>query len=87
MNKSVSSYVPKDRAFSRTQSLNIGLSLTGAAQVAGYQQLCTRIYNIQELPVDANLTSFLKMMDTTKAQKKERPRSKKGKAGRSKGRY
>ena len=39
LNKSVSSYAPKDRTYSRTNSLDTRIAIAGAIKIVGYYQL------------------------------------------------
>ena len=66
MNQSVSSYAPKTKTHSKTKSLEARVSLAAAIDIAGYEKVWRRIFNVFSLDLDDNLASVLKTMDEEK---------------------
>ena len=62
MNKSVSSYAPKDRTFSTTNSLLTRVSIAGAVQGANNFQVWTNIFREIRLLLDQLLELFFSNM-------------------------
>ena len=83
MNKSVSSYAPKDRTFSTTKSLLTRVSIAGAVQGADNLQVWRNIFRKIRLPLDQLLEQFFTNMDKHKAAKHKRQATKEGKLRRS----
>ena len=80
----MASYAPKDRTFSRTQSLHTRISIAAAVQVCGYFKLWSRIFEELNVPMDEIFARHLRIMDTVKSKKNARAATKEGKSRRSK---
>ena len=87
LNKSVSSYAPKDRTFCSTQSLATRVSIAAAVQIAGYHVFWTGVFRSLNLEVNDNLTAHLTQLDRSKEKRRIISATKEGKARRSKSRY
>ena len=84
MNKSVSSYAPKDRTFSTTKSLLTRVTIAGAVQGTNNLKVWRNVFRKIRLPLDPLLEQFFTNMDKHKAAKNKRQSTKEGKLRRSK---
>ena len=84
MNKSVSSYAPKDRTFSTTKSLLTRVTIAGAVQGTTNLIVWRNVFRKIRLPLDPLLEQFFNNMDKHKAAKNKRQSTKEGKLRRSK---
>ena len=83
LNKSVASYAPKDRTFSRTQSLHTRVSIAVAVQVCGYFKSWSQILEELNVPMDENFAQQFRIIDTVKYKKNARAATKEGESRRS----
>ena len=83
MNKSVSSYAPKDRTFSTTKSLLTIVPIAGTVQGFNNLRVWRNIFREIRLPLDQLLEQFFTNMDKHKAAKHKRQATKEGKLRRS----
>ena len=87
MNNSVSSYAPKSRTYSTTNSLEARVNIAAATQVIGYEKFWGKIFNEFQLSMDDNEIHVLQYKDNRKLKKKTRQQTKEGKRNRSKLKY
>ena len=87
MNNSVSSYAPKSRTYSTTDSLEARVNIAAATQVIGYEKFWGKIFNEFQLSMDDNLIHVLQYKDNRKLKKKSCQQTKEGKRNRSKLKY
>ena len=66
MNKTVSTFVPKDKTFSTTESLDIRIGVTGSVQILGYQSFLWQAFSLFHLFFDDNVAVFFERMDKSK---------------------
>ena len=83
MNTSVSSYAPKNKHYSGTDSLLTRVGISGACQVVGYAAFWTKVYRACGTDIDPNLLSILSSRDEKKAKNNTRAGTKQGKSKRS----
>ena len=87
MNTSVSSYAPKNKHYSGTDSLLTRVGIAGACQVLGFAALWTKVYEAYETNIDPNLLSILTMRDEKKVKSNARVGTKQGKSKRSRNKH
>jgi len=83
MNTSVSSYAPKNKHYSGTDSLLTRVGIAGACQVIGFAAFWTKVYQAYETDIDPNLLSILSSRDEKKVKNNARAGTKQGKSKRS----
>ena len=79
----MASYAPKDRTFSRTQSLHTRVSIAVAVQVCGYFKSWSQILEELNVPMDENFAQQFRIIDTVKYKKNARAATKEGESRRS----
>ena len=87
LNRSVSAFAPKDRTFSKTESLRTRIDIAGAIRNVGNEEFIRRIFSKLGLNFDPNLKKFLRSIDIRRLKHKTRAATKEGKSKRSKARY
>ena len=87
LNKSVSSYAPKDRTFCSTKSLMTRVSIAAGVQVQGYHIFWNEVFSNLNLDLNRNLSGHLEKLDKNKETRKRISATKEGKIRRSKSRY
>ena len=83
MNTSVSSYAPKNKHYSGTDSLLTRVGIAGACQVIGYAAFWTKVYQAYLADIDPNLLSILSLRDEKKLKSNAHAGTKEGKSKRS----
>ena len=86
LNRSVSAYAPKDRTYSKTESLMTRVDIAAAIHNVGHETFWRRIFRVLNLHFDDNLVRFLRSLDVRKQKQKLRAATKEGKSRRSKSR-
>ena len=69
LNKSVTCYAPKDRTYSKTNSLDTRVAVAGAIQEVGYYSLWKQIFDFHCVRMDDSFKKYLKIMDLIKKNK------------------
>mgnify|MGYP005633523529 CR=1 FL=1 len=87
MNTSVSSYAPKNKHYSGTDSLLTRVGIAGACQVLGFAAFWTKVYEAYETDIDPNLLSILTTRDEKKMKSNARAGTKQGKSKRSRNKH
>ena len=87
LNKSVSSYAPKDRTFSTTKSLKTRVDIAASVQVSGQSVLWNRTLPRFNVKVNPTLDRHFRQMDVRKENKRRIARTNEGKIRRNKKRY
>ena len=62
MNKSVSAFAPKEKTFSKTESLDTRVGIAAGIQILGYHDFWVLIFEDYGMRTDDNLRKFLKRM-------------------------
>ena len=83
MNQSVSSYAPKTKTYSKTNSLDARVALAAAIEVAGYRRVWEKIFFAFGVDLNENLSKVLAKMDHEKLMKSLKAISGEGKLRRS----
>jgi hypothetical protein len=83
MNQSVSSYAPKTKTYSKTNSLDARVALAAAIEVAGYRRVWENFFFAFGVDLNENLTKVLDQMDHDKLMKTIKAISGEGKLRRS----
>ena len=87
MNTSVSYYAPKNKTYSKTQSLDTRVAIAAGVQILGYLAFWMRVFTAFELDMDDNLRKSLQYRDNKKQNKTIQEQSKQGKMKKSSGKY
>ena len=83
MNMSVSSFAPKGKTYSMTNSLLTRVAIAAGISIAGHEQFWTNVATELEFTFDANFMSMLRSRDRKKRNSRIVQRSKAGKTRRS----
>jgi hypothetical protein len=84
MNQSVSSFAPKGKTYSCTESLDARVMIAAGIQILGYEEFWKQIFEEFSIPFDDNLAQYLRQMQNKKDAKKAKSKTKEGKTKRSK---
>ena len=87
MNTSVSYYAPKNKTYSKTQSLNMHVAIAAGVQILRYLGFWRRVFTAFELDMDDNLQKSLQYRNDKKGDKTIQEQSKVGKIKKSSGKY
>ena len=86
LNRSVSSLAPKDRTFSKTESLQTRVAIAAAIKNVGHERFWEIIFKRLHISFDQNIRKFLRSLDIQREKQRIRANTKIGKSKRSKNR-
>ena len=72
LNRSVSSLAPKDRTFSKTESLQTRVAVAAAIKNVGYERFWVIIFKRLHIPFDYNIRKFIRSLDVRKEKQRIR---------------
>ena len=87
MNTSVASFAPKNKTYSKTESLDARVAIAAGIQILGYENFWAEIYDEFGLDMDDNLRQFFRKLQNKKDKKREVSESNEGKSRRSRRRH
>ena len=70
MNKSVSTFAPKGKTLSKTESLDARVAIAAGCQILGYEYFWDQVFEEFGMVMDSNLRSYLRNLERKKQSKK-----------------